>query len=155
MSTLLAYLQDCSFLNSTASLHLTYAEREQVAYEAKDLFVRLFPEKPEDGNNQTDDPEPDPTPEGPPPPKKPYSKKLHDKLMVNKAKRAQNKAAISSTPLRKIMKDMESFEATGKRPDNLEQIYKAIASVPPTSAESEVRGFHIQGDPSGGEPGLG
>ena len=139
MSTLLAYLQDSTFLNSTASLHLPYAEREQLLYEAKDLFVRLYPEKPEDGNNQTAEPDPDPIPEGPPPPKKKYANKLQGQLAENKAKRAQNKAAKRSTALRKIAIDMESFEATGKRPENLEQIYKALSSVPPTSAESEVR----------------
>ena len=44
MSTLLAYLQDCTFLDATEGLHLTYATRKEIADEARDLLNRLFPD---------------------------------------------------------------------------------------------------------------
>ena len=142
LSTLLAYLQDATFLDSTHDLHLSYATRDEVANEAKEIAIRLFPPTSEDKeytpqaeNHSPSDPdEPEPE-EGPTPPKRSCSNELRRHHKENKAKRAKRGAAKSATPLFKIMKDMESYEATGKRPPMLQKIYQAVSSIPPTSAE--------------------
>ena len=137
MATLMAYLQDCRFLDVTVNLHMSYATKNDIAVLAKDLYVRLYPEPQADNNDEPRNPEP--TDLDPPPPKRPFAKKLHNQLKENKIKRAQSKAAVSSTALFQIWKDMESYEATGKRPENLQQIHDALSSVPPTSAEERLR----------------
>lgn len=43
-----------------------------------------------------------------------------------------------------ISKEMKIFEATGKRTDNLEKLYNALKTIPPTSIESE-RAFSAAG----------
>ena len=43
---------------------------------------------------------------------------MYDRLGENKAKRSQCKALISGTALYKITKEMDSYEANGKRPDS-------------------------------------
>ena len=134
LSTLHAYLQDATFLDATADLHLTYASRNEVAKEAGNLIARLYPESkndkpqdgmPQDGTPEGDNPdEPDVQCLGPTPPKRSRSRghDLSGHLKENKAKRAERGAARSASTLFKIHKEMETFETTGKRPDLLQKV---------------------------------
>ena len=36
-----------------------------------------------------------------------------------------------------IQQEMKLLEATGKRPSKLEQVFRALSSIPPTSVEAE------------------
>lgn len=142
MSTLLAYLQDCTFLDATPGLYLTYATRDEVADEAKDLLARLYPDTKSqstpDNPDNPDDPEPvEIASTGPAPPKRRRAHGLQNHLKGNRDKRAERGAAKSTTPLYKIKKAMDTFEATGSRPELLQKLHDALSSVPPTSAESE------------------
>ena len=130
MSTLLAYLQDCTFLDATDGLHLTYATRDQVATEAKNLLARLFPET-KDQATPADPDEPEPVEvevevTGPTPPKRRRAHGLAEHLKDNKTKRAERGAAHSTSAKYKIIYAMKSFEATGKRPEVLQQVLHAV-----------------------------
>ena len=123
-STLMAYLQDPRFLDTTESLHMTYATHEEIAGEARDLLKRLYPEEPA---NQGPTTEKETVVESAQPPKRQgsenaYKRSMCDRLSENKAKRSQGKALISVTALLKIKKDMDSYEASGKRPDSLQKV---------------------------------
>ena len=42
MATLMAYLEDCRFPDTTDDLHMTYSTKNDIAVTAKDLLERLF-----------------------------------------------------------------------------------------------------------------
>ena len=126
LSTLLAYLQDVTFLDATADLHLTYASRKEMADEARKVYARLYPEPESKGDtdNPTEVNPDEPEVIGPTPPKRSRSRgqDLRGHLKDNKNKRAERGALMSSTPLFKIQKAMGTYEATGKRPEILQQV---------------------------------
>ena len=89
MATLMAYLQDCKFLDSTNKLHMTYATKNEIAILAKDIFVRLGlnqdePQEQTDGTNSVPSEGTSTESNDPAPPPAKFSKKLDEKLKENK-----------------------------------------------------------------------
>ena len=86
--------------------------------------------------------EPEVINEGPPPPK--VQKTEYQKLRTHlEEKKTHNEKANKSldpttTVHDMIERDMDSYETSGKRPPGLEQLYSALLSIPPTSAEVPV-----------------
>ena len=124
--TLLAYLEDPRFIDSTSSLHLDYANRDEIAKKATDLFIRLFPPP----VTETDCTESDPdepemveveTIESATPPKKSDSGEWRDFEDCLKPKMPVPRAAKSVLPADVIKQGMESFEIDGERPSSLEK----------------------------------
>jgi hypothetical protein len=52
--------------------------------------------------------------------------------------------STSTQAERIIKKEMSLFESTKKRPENLEKLFKALKTIPPTSIEAE-RAFSTAG----------
>ena len=148
-ATLMAYLENRSFLNSTESRHLEYSDKDEMAETAFDLIKELKLEEesyhqqeevqveeveeedhPEDCQCGEDDPF-----EPPPPKRNPY------KLMSKSLEQRKKESHISSRPtgvtMESLHDDMSQYERTGIRSTSLEKVYLALKSIPPTSTEAE------------------
>ena len=76
----------------------------------------------------------------PPPVARSFSEKLRQaENELTSSKIEQHREATGS-----IAKDFAAFEGSGKRTENLEKLYQALRSIPPTSVVSE-QAFSISG----------
>ena len=93
--------------------------------------------------------EPEVIEEGPSAPKAPKTEyqKLRTHLEEKKTHNERaNKSLDPATTVRDMIeRDMDSYETSGKRPPGLEQLYSALLSIPPTSAEVPVA-LHCSAD---------
>ena len=129
VATLIAYLEDPNFLNTTSGKHLDYSTHDEIAKKAKELFLRHFPPlAPPVVEDDPDEPEPidpvelDPIIQ-PPPPKRSCSDcsdDLNECLEKGKPKPLPPK---STTSIDDIKEDMSSFERSGERPTSLEKVF--------------------------------
>ena len=92
----------------------------------------------EEGEDQVDDPQVDidGQPAAKVPKKNPYKELpsyLEEQRKHNET--ANNSADPSTSVYEMIQTDMDSYEKKGKRTPALEQLYSALLTVPPTSAE--------------------
>ena len=136
LSTLMAFLENPSFLSSTRGLHLTYADKNEIAKAAKDLLIDLKLEgkgkEPED--TEVEDPEDNPSEPASIPPQRSYSEELRDDLAEREsATIVRPQSTGTTTTLTSIKKDIKKYEGTGDRPKSLEKVYNALRSIPPTS----------------------
>ena len=123
VATLLAYLENPAFLNTTESLNLAYASRDEIAIKASELYTRLFPAvSPPVPENDSDDPdEPQLVEVEPMPPQRSFSDELND-CVDEPTPAPVLQTAISATPLDDIKEDMSSFERNGQRPLSLQKV---------------------------------
>ena len=142
VATLLAYLENPAFLNTTGSLNLTYSSRDEIAEEILELDTRLYPSTPTSAagndsraNANTDEQEivDDPMPM---PPKRSFSDELND-CVDEPTPAPLVQTSFSNTPLDDIKDDMASFEKNGRRSPILQRVYNALLSIPATSCEAE------------------
>ena len=130
MATLIAYLEDPGFLDTTSGKNFTYATHDEIAYKAKQLLIRHFPTHTTPNDNERDeqdDPdepeiiEPEELPEGAPPPKRSRSNELKDHL-IKTAPKLHPLPSKSSSPLDVIKEAMSQFETSGERPSSLQKV---------------------------------
>ena len=136
-ATLLAYLEDPSFLDNTADKEFVYSSHDEIAKAARELLIRIFPLAPpavevvEEELGQDDPDEPELVEVEPPSAKKRRSEEF--KAIANKAielkanlkqPRAEPKVvkSVSSSSLDDILKDMAQFEKYGERPSSLQKV---------------------------------
>ena len=97
-------------------------------------------DEPEETQSQSDEPEV--IFEGPSPAKvqKTEYQRLRKHLEEKKTHNEKTNESLdpATTVQDMIERDMESYETSGKRPPGLEQLYSALLSIPPTSAEVSV-----------------
>ena len=86
--------------------------------------------------------EPEVIHEGPPPTKAPRTEyqelRIHLEEQKTRNEAANNSLDPATTVYEMIKRDMASYESRGKRPPGLDQLYSALLSIPPTSAEVTV-----------------
>ena len=106
---------------------------------AKSLRLRLFlVSQPDNSDTYTDDSRETDV----------NDKEMHEEKLEDQLEQSILLATIekngSDTEYKSIAKDMLAYEASGKRPKNLDLLMDALESIPPTSVESE-RIFLITG----------
>ena len=146
LSTLMAFLENPSFLDSTRNLHLQYADRNELIKSAKELLIDLKLDKDEEpeqneniGGQEMEHSETETEPMEPTaiPPVRSFSDELNDSLAQREAEQYNVGAQESTVTLASIRRDFKKYEGTGIRPKTLEKVYQALRSIPPTSTGNE------------------
>ena len=136
LSTLLAYLENSKFLESTRGLCLKYASRNEIAKVARDLYMRLFLEGRSHVETVPSDGETDSESETAPlPPKRTCSDKLKEFLEKNKGEEPKRTLSdwgsfSSARILKEIKKEMDTYEASGHRIGSLDKVLDATYTQP-------------------------
>jgi hypothetical protein len=143
LATLQGYLENPAFLDSVAENGsiLCYANRNDIAKFARDLYVRLFAVRgADDFPVQQIIPEMEEA-ESSTAPQRSRSLELRDFLAQRGTSEAAGRnlgdSSSAADVLKALKREMAVFEATGKRPSLLEQLKNAVATLPPTSTEAE------------------
>ena len=137
--SLMRFLSCPSTLTQHDNEPFTMPTRLNIQKCAKSLMLRLFPlYRPDDNDPYTDggSRETDVNDNA-------MHKKLEDQLEQS-ILLATTQKTESDDEYKSIAKDMLAYEASGKRPKNLDLLMDALESIPPTSVESE-RIFSITG----------
>lgn len=142
LSTLMAFLEDKDFLESTEHLHFEYSDWNEIAKAAKELFLELKLQdcrQEDEVPGQNEDLSDDNANDGPTPSKRNFSQELRKRLADKKKMVDAPGSAppITSVTLTSIKRDMKQFEGTGRRPRSLEKIYQALRTIQVTSCEAE------------------
>ena len=125
LSTSLAYLENPAFLNTTSSLNLTYADREDIAKKLTELSTRLFPAPPpppvaeDDSQNNPDEPE---LIEEAQPPQRIDSNESEELNTYLNETRPVIQVSKTASTLDIIQEAMSLFETNGERPKPLEKV---------------------------------
>ena len=136
VSTLLAYLEDPNFLETTEGKELAYADHGEIANEAARILVRLFPTPVNEARDEEDPDDPElVVVETAAPPVRSDSDDFKD--VAYKHEPTAPQCVRSTTPLEVIERAMSEYETSGERPTSLQKVYLALLSVPPTSCEAE------------------
>ena len=131
-STLLAYLEDPTFLEQVDDLILQYSSKSLITSLARDIYFRLYhvpkPAEDETGGERQNPPEEDPDEPDvvPTPPKKSRSNEWRQKIKDKRAKiGTQNRHSdhTSGTLLTAIKNEIKEYEHGGKRPEKLHQVH--------------------------------
>ena len=133
-------------LSQSSDSSLDYPLRNDIIKKMRDLYARLFTSG---ETAETEEPEePQPPLEQEQPSKRSKGEELKLWRMEKKAstsnKNSPGNLSSPSAILLEIKREMTILETTGQRPPCLDQIFKAVSTLPPTSVEAE-RAFSAAG----------
>ena len=125
VSTLIAYLENPSFLDSVTGLQLAYSDHDEIAKKAADLYMSHFPIVPCPESQEDDPDEPELIYDEAPPPKRNRSDSSED-LDHFLEKKPLPHVSRSDTPLEVIKNAMSEFESSAERPATLQKVNYVI-----------------------------